>query len=430
MQKFKLNLAKQNTWVYDPYNDDVIFRDYDGAFYDANGVLLDINEHYDGVPDVIELRTLTLNLVSGLFKSPLDKSNTLPNDPVYDGIIKYNNKGYAIYDYCVRNNSLEYIVLTPLDGGNDVRIEKSKIIYTVITIVDAVHINALKSSAPQISSSSTFSHLNGVSCMLSNPTQTQEVFNTSDFFRLVDRCVYDFRTGNLGVKKADSKGFSVFTPPATAKAKPSIKNCELREFGAGIPAVAMRTSIDKLKSGDMVIIKDNSGQENWLYYLSTDVEGDTTNIEICGIETDTGKKVTLNVQDGMLLDGNSVLCVKNFLGDKKSMKSMLPMILLMGQNQGQSQINPAMMMMLMGDGEMGEDMSSMLPLMLMGQGGSVDQNSLLMLMMMGKNDGNSDMKKMLPLLLLNQGGQPMNPMVLMMMMGMFDEKSQAKAEEK
>lgn len=430
MQKFKLNVAKRNTWVYDPYNNDVIFRDYDGAFYDISGDQININEQYDSVPDVVELMTRRLNLVSGLFPAPLGKPNVLPDDPVYQGIVKYNDKGYTVYDYCVRNNCLEYIVLTPLDGGDDIRIEKSQMYYTTITISDDSHLNTLKRLAPQISSVS--SNLDGVSCMLSNPTQTQEVFNTADFFRLVDRCVYDFRTGNLGVKKADGKGFSVFVPSTTAKAKPAIKNCELKEFGTGIPAVAMRTPISKLKSGDMVIIKDNSGQENWLYYLSTDTDGDTSNIEISGIETDTGKKVALAVQDGMLLDGNSVLCVKNFLGDKKSMKSMLPMILLMGQNQGQSQINPAMMMMMMGDGEMGGDMSSMLPLMLMGQmgqGGSIDQNTILALMMMGK-DGGSDMKKMLPLLLLGQGGQSINPMIMMMMMGMFDEKTQTKAEEK
>jgi hypothetical protein len=169
----------------------------------------------------------------------------------------------------------------------------------------------------------------------------------------------------------------VFAPAEKAGGKPTVKVCELKEFGQGIPAIAMRSTIDKLKQGDMVIVKDNGGAENWLYFLSAEKEGDTTNIEINGIEVDTGKKAGIAVQDGMLLSGDAVLVVKNFLGDKKSMKSMLP-FLLMGQNGGVNN-NALMMMMLMGDGD--KDMKKMLPFMLMGQGGG-GINPLVLLMLM------------------------------------------------
>lgn len=404
--KFKANLARPNTFLYDPENKDVLYRDYDGAFYDTEGNSVNINEDYDKVPEVIQLNTKNV-LPGGLFASRYGNL-----EQAYADIVIYCGRGFTIYDYNINGRSVESIELCRLDTNDTVDISKN----VSITIYDPEHLEREKEMANHTS----------VVAPVDN-----SAFNTADFFRLVDRCVYDFRTGNLGVKKADNKGFSVFVPAPKTNSKPSVKNCELKEFGTGIPAVAMRAPIDKLKAGDMVIIKDNSGAENWLYYLSTDTEGDTTNIEISGIETDTGKKVSLAVQDGMLLDGNSVLCVKNFLGDKKSMKSMLPMMLLMGQNQGGQQMNPMVMMMLMGDGEFGSGgMSEMLPLLLLsgqqGGGAGVDQNTLLMLMLMGKDKGDSKMSKMLPLMLLGgQNGQQMNPMMLMMMMGMFDEKEES-----
>ena len=409
--KFKANLAKPNTFLYDPENRDVLYRNYDGAFYDSDGNSVDINEDYESIPEVVSLNVRNA-LPHQLFtKSRYD--NSIQQE--YTGPIFYCGKGFYISDWTESNDgkTIESIELCRLGTDDTVDIPK----HVSITIYDSEH---LKREEEMVAHNSVVAPVDN------------SAFNTADFFRLVDRCVYDFRTGNLGVKKVDNKGFSVFVPAPKANSKPSVKNCELKEFGTGIPAVAMRTPINKLKAGDMVIIKDNSGAENWLYYLSTDAEGDTTNIEICGIETDTGKKVTLNVQDGMLLDGNSVLCVKNFLGDKKSMKSMLPMMMLMGQNQGAGQqMNPLVMMMLMGDGELGSGgMSEMLPFLLLsgqqGGGAGVDQNTLLMMMLMGKDKGDSKMNKMLPFMLLGgQNGQQMNPMMLMMMMGAFDEKEEA-----
>jgi hypothetical protein len=319
-------------------------------------------------------------------------------------IVVYNKRLYSLYNVD-EDDEVDTACLTTLDGDSEVSISRN-------TFVNYFLEQEMGNYKPAGYPAST-------------TPASAPVFDTNDFFRQVDRCVYDFRSGNLGVKKTDGKGFSVFAPAEKAGGKPTVKVCELKEFGQGIPAIAMRSTIDKLKQGDMVIVKDNGGAENWLYFLSAEKEGDTTNIEINGIEVDTGKKVGIAVQDGMLLSGDAVLVVKNFLGDKKAMKSMLP-FLLMGQNGGGNN-NALMMMMLMGEGD--GDMKSMLPLMLMSQGQNggttgapMDQNMLMMMMLMG--DGDKDMKKMLPFMLMGQGGGGINPLVLLMLM---DDKEKCPA---
>lgn len=239
--------------------------------------------------------------------------------------------------------------------------------------------------------------------------EMDSTFDTNDFFRKVDRCVYDFRSGLLGVKRTDEKGFSVFTK-GSGKTKPKVDICELKAFGQGIPAFAIRTPIKDLTPGDVVIVKDQDGTENWLYYLSTDSDGDTSNIEISGIETDGGKKVSIAVQDGMLLMGDALLCVKNFFGDKNSMNNMMLPLLLMNKKSGED--NSALIaMMMMGNTDSSDPLQKMLPLMLMG-GGKMDSKMMMVMMMM--QNKSADMNSMLPLILMGDGD--INPMVLMMMM--------------
>jgi len=239
--------------------------------------------------------------------------------------------------------------------------------------------------------------------------EMDSTFDTNDFFRKVDRCVYDFRSGLLGVKRSDEKGFSIFTK-GSGKTKPKVDVCELKAFGHGIPAFAIRTPIKDLTPGDVVIVKDQDGTENWLYYLSTETDGDTSNIEISGIETDGGKKVSIAVQDGMLLMGDALLCVKNFFGDKNSMNNMMLPLLLMNKKSGED--NSALIaMMMMGNTDSSDPLQKMLPLMLMG-GGKMDSKMMMVMMMM--QNKSADMGAMLPLMLMGDGD--INPMVLMMMM--------------
>lgn len=240
--------------------------------------------------------------------------------------------------------------------------------------------------------------------------EIDSTFDTNDFFRKVDRCVYDFRSGLLGVKRSDEKGFSIFTK-GSGKTKPKVDVCELKAFGHGIPAFAIRTPIKDLTPGDVVIVKDQDGTENWLYYLSTETDGDTSNIEISGIETDGGKKVSIAVQDGMLLMGDALLCVKNFFGDKNSMNNMMLPLLLMNKKSGEDNSALIAMMMMGGSSDPADPLQKMLPLMLMG-GGKMDSKMMMVMMMM--QNKSSDMNSMLPLMLM--GDSDINPMVLMMMM--------------
>ena len=260
---------------------------------------------------------------------------------------------------------------------------------------------------------------------MTNAQPVTDLINIDDYFRKVDKCVYDFRSGQLGVTREDGKGFSVFSLPKTKTGKPSIQSCELSAFGTKMPAYAMRTPITKLSVGDVVILTDNTGAEKWLYYLTNEKDGSTTNYEVTGIEADSGTKISISVQDGLLLGGDSVLSVKNFLGDSKMMKNMmLPLMLMSQSSQGQGGMNNILPLMMMG-GESG-DMQSMLPLLLMSggaTGGGGDQTTMLMAMMMMNKDGGAgamDMQKMLPLMLLtqgNQGGGNNNMLLMLMMMG-------------
>lgn len=242
------------------------------------------------------------------------------------------------------------------------------------------------------------------------------VISTNDIVRSVDRCVYDFTTGRLGVKKTNAAGFSVFVKGKDNK-KPSITACELKDFSRPIPAIAIRTKIDKINVGDVVIIKDGNGQENWLYFLSAESDGgDTTNVEISGIEADTGKKVSVAVQDGVLFDGKSILAVKNYFGEGKMKDMLIPMMLMQQTSNGQP-MNPLMILMMTGGLDSID--KSLLPFLLMGQQGTM--NPMLMMLMMKDGEGLGDMKSMLPLLLMGGGGMDQNMVMMMMLMNQKEE---------
>merc|ERR1712110_170058 len=99
--------------------------------------------------------------------------------------------------------------------------------------------------------------------------------------------------------------------------------------------------------------------------------------------------------------------------DSSSMKDMLPLMMMNGQN-GQ-QMDPMMMMMMMGDDS--SSMKDLLPLMMMnGQNGQ----QMDPMMMMSLLDDSSSMSDLLPLMMMNgqqgqQGG--MNPMMMMSLLG-------------
>lgn len=260
------------------------------------------------------------------------------------------------------------------------------------------------------------------------------------FIRLVnDRCVYDFRSGALGVKSSIRDEFHTFV---LENNRPKLTKCEVSQFGLPIPAVAMRTPIADVKPGDLVIFNDISGEESWGFFLGLTQDPATSNKEIDVIEADTGRKSSYTIQDGMLLDGNAILCVRNLAGNQSGLQSLLPFILLMdkdsssnkdlmmammlGQN-GQVDQNMLMMLMLMDrDNDGDEDgLSSMLPLLLMSgglNGGAAGgMNPLMLLAMSGKLGGDGDTSSLLPLMLLGgQGGASAltsNPLMMMMLLG-------------
>merc|ERR1719471_1031553 len=100
--------------------------------------------------------------------------------------------------------------------------------------------------------------------------------------------------------------------------------------------------------------------------------------------------------------------------DSSSMKDMLPLMMMQGQNG--APMDPMMMMMLMGDDS--SSMKDMLPLMMM-NGNGAPMDPMMMMTLMG--DDSSSMKDLLPLMMMQGGEQgAMNPM---MMMSLLDEKT-------
>lgn len=282
-----------------------------------------------------------------------------------------------------------------------------------------IDVNLIRQELKQMATSKIVKNQNANTLTAAPELVADDLFNTNDFFRMVDRCVYDFRTGGIGVKNQDGKGFS--TVELSANGVPKMKKCEIGQFGHKVPAVALRRKISEIKPGDMVIVKDSPESEKWLYY--TGHQKTEESFEITGHEVETGTKISILVPEGLILDGESILCVKNYLGDKKAMKEILPFILLSG-NGGDQNKNLALMMMMSG-GEM--DMESMLPLLMLQNGGNGDNNALLMMMMLGKGKLGGNMESMLPLLLLS-GGKQVDPTMLIVLMEMMNkEKEKATA---
>lgn len=198
---------------------------------------------------------------------------------------------------------------------------------------------------------------------------------SDQLFKKVESCVYDLRTGQLGVRRGSQNGYAVYVPADGTK-KAQLQVCPITAFGLPIPAYAIRTTIDKLEPGDVVIVPGSSSA-TWFYYLKHEQEGDLQNTCVHGIRVEDGVKTEVMLTDSMFLAGDGLLCVKNVIGKKTELTKMLPLLALLGAG---------------GKGEEGKDKFSKLILfMLMGQGSDMSGHSL-------------DMKSLLPLLLLNGGG--------------------------
>lgn len=194
-------------------------------------------------------------------------------------------------------------------------------------------------------------------------------------FKKMQNCFYDLSTGQLGVLRASRDSYAVFVPGDNGKAQ--IKICPVTSVGLPIPAYAIRTQIEELKTGDLVSVTGYSS-DTWLYYLGKDEKDEQVkNPSVCGIRVEDGVKVEITLNESTYIPGYSVLCVKNLIGEQPDFIKMFPMLALMGAG---------------GKGEDSKDKLSKLILCLsLGQGGGAAGTVL-------------DLKSMLPMLMLNGDG--------------------------
>jgi hypothetical protein len=214
----------------------------------------------------------------------------------------------------------------------------------------------------------------------------------NQLFKKVENCVYDLRTGRLGVLRASKDAYAVFVPGEKG-AKPQIQTCPVTAFGLPIPAYAIRTKIGDLTPGDVVIVAGNS--DTWLYYLKTVENDEIQNTSLSGIRVDDGARTDVTLSESMFFAEDGVLCVKNVIGKQTELTKMLPMLALLGaggkEDEGKDKLSKLILCMLMGQSsEMSGnslDMKSMLPMMMLSGGNGGGDSSNLMMAMMLQNGG-------------------------------------------
>jgi hypothetical protein len=189
--------------------------------------------------------------------------------------------------------------------------------------------------------------------------------------------------------KSSKDAYSIFVPGSGEGGKASVQSCPVTAFGLPIPAYAIRTTLETLQPGDVVIIPSGGTSEQWLYFLNFDKEGEhVRNAVINGIRVDDGVITQAMITESMFLPGDSVLCVKNVIGKQTELTKMLPLLAIMGAGgkgaDSADKFSKLILCMLMGQGSdmsgKGMDMKALLPMMLLG-GGSGDNGLMAALML-------------------------------------------------
>ncbi len=193
----------------------------------------------------------------------------------------------------------------------------------------------------------------------SNKTTTKQeskkmnIGNMRDsFFKEVKNVALDMQSGKLGVVTKDG----IITATLDG-----VSVNPITDMGFNIPAFAMRTPIEQLSKGDIII---SSGDP--VFFVEGSKVGYMT-ITTSGVIQETGSV------SNMFFGKNTVMAVKNMFGA-----------------EGGNGMNPMMLMMMMGDDKAGSDgfdfkKMMMMQMMMGNQGSDAGQmNPMMMAMMMSK----------------------------------------------
>lgn len=216
---------------------------------------------------------------------------------------------------------------------------------------------------------------------------------TGRLFAEVANVVIDIQTGAIGI--TGPRG--VLTCKATKTTAELVEN-PLSLFELAIPAYAIRTTLDKVELGDIVL-------HNSVPYFVT--KAAKTSLGLTGAD---GGEITVKGIKNTLTGDGGVLLVKNIAGG--SLQQLLPLLLLtQGEDGDEGKLSKLLMVLALQGGEGGLDLNL---------GGT---NSLLPLMLLSGNGDRGSMKDMLPLLLLTQNkgegdtGLLTNPLMLAALLG-------------
>ena len=226
-------------------------------------------------------------------------------------------------------------------------------------------------------------------------------------FQKVAGVAWDLQSGQLGVKTSEKTTNAIVTLQVGDDGKFTVRQSP-KAFGISVPAFAMRTPVDQLKPGDIVLMDD----DNYGFYTGPGKHAEDSGNPTLRILTVTGHKSTdYIVPTEALFGGFGVLAIKNLCGDA-GVANMLPFLLLLGKDkEGDDNVGQMVAMAaMMGGGAKLGDTSSMLPLLLLGESGN---DPLMLMAMMGgfggqqANGGNANANpfgSLLPFLLLKDRG--------------------------
>ena len=208
-----------------------------------------------------------------------------------------------------------------------------------------------------------------------NSINTQNIM--AKFFVQVAGVVLDLQSGSLGIKTADG----------IVTLNKDTNSCQVNPFEAfsmAIPAYAIRTPLEDLEVGD-IVLQDEAKAPVF-------VIGGSPNL-VKAI-TPTGMVIEFSPVKNLLFGQEGVMVVKNIYaglgaGATNPMMQMLLMKELGGGSSfGDDKLGLFLAMQAMGGGAAtgGFDMKAMLPMLLLG-GGGLDTEKLLLMQMMGGGFG-------------------------------------------
>ena len=248
----------------------------------------------------------------------------------------------------------------------------------------------------------------------------------NSMFQEVDDVVWDLQSGQLGVKRGEDDEIITLRKKGT---KYELVSNPLADFSVPVPAWAIRTPVDAIKTGDLVILPDDT----WGFFLENvktpalpptndpttppapvSATSALSNPTIKMIDVSNGSQKTVNVASNALFGTPGLLVVRNIIGDSEVANS-LPILMMIEGKKGGGDVGRlvAMSMMMQNNGEGGGkmDMQQMLPFMMMGGKDSKMKDFFLMQMMMGNKDGNGggfNMNSLMPMLMMDKLGGDSN----------------------